>query len=135
MNVLKSSKSPVVYGLRNFIGNANKFSKSKIKIYLSSDRTNTEIIIQDDGPGFPSDLIDKEKLGEPYIRTQYSEHTSKYGLELRNFYGKNPSGKNFANISFKNLDDQKGAQVSIKWDNRDLKKFSLVFLFLNKLLN
>ena len=123
VNVLKSSKSPeVVYGLRNFIGNANKFSKSKIKIYLSSDRTITEIIIQDDGPGFPSDLIDKEKLGEPYIRTQYSEHTSKYGLGLGTFIGKTLLEKNFANISFKNLDDQKGAQVSIKWDNKDLKK-------------
>jgi len=123
VNVLKSSKSPeVVYGLRNFIGNANKFSKSKIKIYLSSDRTNTEIIIQDDGPGFPSDLIDKEKLGEPYIRTQYSEHTSKYGLGLGTFIGKTLLEKNFANIYFKNLDDQKGAQVSIKWNNKDLKK-------------
>ena len=123
VNVMKSSKSPeVVYGLRNFIGNANKFSNSKIEIYLSSDRTNTEIIIRDDGPGFPSDLIDKEKLGEPYIRTQYSEHTSKYGLGLGTFIGKTLLEKNFANISFKNLDDQKGAQVSIKWDNKDLKK-------------
>jgi len=122
-HILKSHKSPeIVYGLRNFIGNANKFSKSKIKIYLSSDRINTEIIIQDDGPGFPSDLIDKEKLGEPYIRTQYSEHTSKYGLGLGTFIGKTLLEKNFANISFKNLDDQKGAQVSIKWNNKDLKK-------------
>ena len=123
VNILKSSKSPeVVYGLRNFIGNANKFSKSKIEIYLISDKVNTEIIIQDDGPGFPKDLIDKERLGEPYIRTQNSEHISKYGLGLGTFIGKTLLEKNFANISFKNLDDEMGAEVSIKWNNNDLKK-------------
>ncbi len=123
VNILKSSKSPeVVYGLRNFIGNANKFSKSKIEIYLISDKVNTEIIIQDDGPGFPKDLIDKERLGEPYIRTQHSEHTSKYGLGLGTFIGKTLLEKNFANIAFKNLDDEMGAKVSIKWNNNDLKK-------------
>ena len=123
MNVLKSYKSPeVVYGLRNFIGNANKFSKSKIEIFLYSDKDNTKIIIRDDGPGFPSDLIYKEKLGEPYIRTQYSEHTSKYGLGLGTFIGKTLLEKNFATISFKNLDNNKGAEVSIKWENKDIKK-------------
>ena len=33
------------------------------------DKYNPNIIIKDDGPGFPKDLIDKDKLGEPYIRT------------------------------------------------------------------
>ena len=63
-NKVKSYKSPeIVYGLRNFIGNANKFSNKKIKINLLSDSKKTEIIIKDDGPGFPSDLIDKARLG------------------------------------------------------------------------
>ena len=101
--------------------------QAKVKYYNDQNvelllKKNLNLKITDDGPGFPSDLIDKEKLGEPYIRTQYSEHTSKYGLGLGTFIGKTLLEKNFANISFKNLDDQKGAQVSIKWNNKDLKK-------------
>ena len=43
----------IIYGLRNFIGNANKFSKKKIEIFLNSNKKmNTIIIIRDDGPGF-----------------------------------------------------------------------------------
>ena len=59
------------YGLRNFIGNANKFSKQNIKVKLLSDEKNTKIQISDDGPGFPNDIIDK--LGEPYIISAFQE--------------------------------------------------------------
>ena len=62
-------RSPeLVYGLRNFIGNAIKFSKSKIEIVLTSDKNNLQIEINDDGPGFPDDIIDI--LGEPYIKSK-----------------------------------------------------------------
>ena len=33
----------IIYGLRNFIGNANKFSKKKIEIFLRSNKKDTEI--------------------------------------------------------------------------------------------
>jgi len=119
---VKSNKSPeIVYGLRNFIGNANKFSSYKVEIILRSDNEETEIAIRDDGPGFPKDLIDKEKLGEPYIRTKDYKHVSKYGLGLGTFIGKTLLEKNFAKIFFKNLND-KGAEILIKWKNKDLKK-------------
>jgi two-component system sensor histidine kinase RegB len=119
---IKSNKSPeIVYGLRNFIGNANKFSSYKVEIILRSDNKETEIAIRDDGPGFPKDLIDKEKLGEPYIRTKDHKHISKYGLGLGTFIGKTLLEKNFAKIFFKNLSD-KGAEILIKWKNKDLKK-------------
>ena len=46
-NKLKISKSSeIIYGLRNFIGNANKFSKHKIEILLKSDTVFTEILIK-----------------------------------------------------------------------------------------
>ena len=87
-NQVKSHKSlEIVYGLRNFIGNANKFSNKKVKIFLKSNKKETEIIIQDDGPGFPKDLIDKHRLGEPYIRSMDDLHISKYGLGLGTFIG------------------------------------------------
>ena len=112
----------VVYGLRNFIGNANKFSKKKIEIFLNSNKKTTNIIIRDDGPGFPRDLIDKHRLGEPYIRTADQANISKYGLGLGTFIGKTLLEKNFANINFRNSKEIGGAEVIIKWKNNDLAK-------------
>ena len=123
-NPIKTNKSSeIIYGLRNFIGNANKFSKKKIEIFITSDNKVTEIIIRDDGPGFPKDLIDKHRLGEPYIRTVDQENISKYGLGLGTFIGKTLLEKNFATIKFQNSIKNKGAEVLIKWENKDLKKF------------
>jgi len=112
----------VVYGLRNFIGNANKFSKKKIEIFLNSDKKKTEIIIRDDGPGFPKDLIDKHRLGEPYIRTADEVNISKHGLGLGTFIGKTLLEKNLANIYFRNSNKTGGAEVNIIWKNNDLAK-------------
>ncbi len=118
INMQKSTE--IIYGLRNFIGNANKFSKKKIEIFLSSDKKTTNITIRDDGPGFPKDLIDKHRLGEPYIRTADRAHITKYGLGLGTFIGKTLLEKNFANIIFLNSDITGGAEVIIQWKNKDL---------------
>ena len=124
-NKVKSYKSPeIVYGLRNFIGNANNFSIKRVDVFLTSNREETEIIVKDDGPGFPIDLIDKSKLGEPYIRTKESQQISKYGLGLGTFIGKTLLERNFAKVSFKNSKNIKGAEVKIKWLNKDLKKIN-----------
>ena len=120
-NPVKTYKSSeIVYGLRNFIGNANKFSNEKIEIFLKSNTEYTDVFIRDDGPGFPKDLIDKHKLGEPYIRSVDETQISKYGLGLGTFIAKTLLEKNFANIIFKNSKEIGGAEVTIKWDNKDL---------------
>lgn len=122
-NPIVTSKSlEIIYGLRNFIGNANKFSKKKVEILLYSDKIKTEIVIRDDGPGFPSDLINKHRLGEPYIRTADEGNISKYGLGLGTFIGKTLLEKNFATINFRNFEEKGGAEVAIKWRNKDLNK-------------
>ena len=114
--------SEIIYGLRNFIGNANKFSNKKVNIFLKSNNKETEIVIKDDGPGFPKDLIDKQKLGEPYIRTTDKGHIQKYGLGLGTFIGKTLLEKNFAKIKFINSKKTGGAEVLIKWNNNYLIK-------------
>ncbi len=122
-NPLKTTKSAeIIYGLRNFIGNANKFSNQKIEIFLNSNKKDTEVIIKDDGPGFPKDLIEKDKLGEPYIRTANQENISKYGLGLGTFIGKTLLEKNYASILFQNSKKNGGAEVIIKWKNKDLSQ-------------
>jgi|TARA_B110000971_G_scaffold197405_1_gene213243 two-component system sensor histidine kinase RegB len=116
LRIIKSIE--IVYGLRNFIGNANKFSKSKIFINVKSDNSFTEIIIEDDGEGYPKDVL--RKIGEPYIKSYKSSIKSKSGLGLGIFIGKTLLEKNYADILCRNSETRSGAQVSIKWKNQDL---------------
>ncbi len=118
-NPKKITKSiEIVYGLRNFIGNANKFSKEKIFINLKSDSEMTEITIEDDGDGYPRDIL--SKIGEPYLKTSNPEVKSKTGLGLGLFIGKTLLEKNFASLNFRNSKTRRGAEVVIKWQNSDL---------------
>ena len=118
-NVKKITKSiEIVYGLRNFIGNANKFSRNTIYINLKSDSEITEIVIEDDGDGYPRDVL--PKIGEPYLRSNNSQEKSKTGLGLGLFIGKTLLEKNFASINCRNSKTRSGAEVIVKWYNRDL---------------
>jgi len=118
LNITKSIE--IVYGLRNFIGNANKFSANKIFINIKSDNNLTEIMIEDDGEGYPKDVLNK--IGEPYIKSVKSSIKSKSGLGLGIFIGKTLLEKNYANILCRNSKTRSGAEVSIKWKNEDLLK-------------
>ena len=118
LNITKSIE--VVYGLRNFIGNANKFSKSKVFINIKSDNDITEITIEDDGEGYTSDVL--RKIGEPYIKSYKSSIKSKSGLGLGIFIGKTLLEKNYAQILCRNSEIRSGAEVNIKWKNTDLLK-------------
>ncbi len=118
-NPKKISKSiEIVYGLRNFIGNANKFAKNTIFINLKSDSEMTEITVEDDGDGYPRDII--SKIGEPYLKSNYSKDRSKEGLGLGLFIGKTLLEKNFASVDCRNSKTRNGAEVNIKWKNREL---------------
>ena len=122
-NKIKIGKSPeIIYGLRNFIGNANKFTNKKIEISLFNKEKSTVLKIVDDGNGFPEDLISKEKLGEPYIRSVDKINKSITGLGLGTFIGKTLLEKNFASVKFKNSKITGGAEVIIEWRDKDLKQ-------------
>ena len=118
-NQKKISKSiEIVYGLRNFIGNANKFAKNTIFINLKSDSEITEITVEDDGDGYPRDII--SKIGEPYLKSNYSKDKSKEGLGLGLFIGKTLLEKNFASVNCRNSKTRNGAEVVIRWKNKEL---------------
>ncbi len=108
----------IVYGLRNFIGNSNKFSDENIFINLKSDSEYTEISIEDDGPGYPKDIL--SKIGEPYLKSNNPKDKSKTGLGLGLFIGKTLLEKNFAFVTCRNSKTRSGAEVIIKWRNQDL---------------
>ena len=118
-NDKKITKSiEIVYGLRNFIGNANKFSKSNVYINLKSDSQMTEIVIEDDGNGYPRDIL--SKIGEPYLKSNDSTEESNSGLGLGLFIGKTLLEKNFASVFCRNSKTRSGAEVIITWKNSDL---------------
>jgi len=119
LNPKKITKSiEIVYGLRNFIGNANKFSKNKVYISLKSNNVSTEVTIEDDGNGYPNDIL--SKIGEPYLRSVKSSDKEKTGLGLGLFIGKTLLEKNFAVVNCWNSKTRSGAEVTIKWKNKDL---------------
>ena len=107
----------IIFGLRNFIGNAVKFSKSKVNINLQSDQKIIEIRINDDGPGIPEDIINK--IGEPYIKSRSKELSSNSGLGLGTFLGKTLLERQNAKLSFKRNKDLGGALVIISWSPKN----------------
>jgi two-component system, sensor histidine kinase RegB len=118
-NSKKITKSiEIVYGLRNFIGNANKFSKETVYISIKSNSEITEIVIEDDGNGYPRDVL--SKIGEPYLRSSNPIEKSKTGLGLGLFIGKTLLEKNFASINCRNSKTRSGAEVIVRWKNKEL---------------
>ena len=109
----------LVYGIRNFIGNANKFAEKNIHISVKSDSQNSEIIIEDDGKGFPKEIL--TNIGQPYINSSQNNKHSKSGLGLGIFIGKTLLEKNFAKLVLRNSLTRTGAEVNIQWKNLQLK--------------
>ena len=118
-NSFEVSKSiEVVYGIRNFIGNANKFAKKNLSNSITSDSENSSISIEDDGLGFPKDIL--TKIGDPYIKSLQSKNKSRAGLGLGIFIGKTLLEKNKAKLLIRNSETRGGAEIKIEWSNKDL---------------
>ena len=122
-NRINIQRTPeIIYGFRNFIGNAVKFSKSKVSIEVKSDVKIMSIFITDDGPGFPDDV--KDILGEPYIKSKSKEVSLNSGLGLGTFLGKTLLEKQGAKLFFSRDKKLGGASVVISWDINNLKSYS-----------
>jgi len=119
-NKINIKRSPeIVFGLRNFIGNAIKFADREVRIKLISDEHNLVLIVNDDGPGFAEDII--KLIGEPYLKSRSKRITNKAGLGLGIFLGKTLLERKKAQLTFFNREDLKGAAVKITWSILDIK--------------
>ena len=107
----------IIYGLRNFIGNAIKFSKSKVLITLRSNKKLIEIKINDDGPGIPEDII--TKIGEPYIKSKSKELKLNSGLGLGSFLGKTLLERQGAKLTFTRNGELGGALIFLAWSTNN----------------
>ena len=108
----------ITYGLRNFVGNAVKYSNSKVEVTLESNNKITKVEVRDDGPGFSEDILDV--LGEPYIRSKNKTISTKSGLGLGTFIGKTLLERMKASVDFGKCPKTNGAMVTIKWLTKDL---------------
>ena len=119
-NKINIKRSPeIVYGLRNFIGNAIKFANKEVTIRLISDNQSLAVIINDDGPGFAEDVINL--IGEPYLKSKSKKVSGKAGLGLGIFLGKTLLERKKAQLTFFNEKILKGASVKIMWNITDIK--------------
>lgn len=109
-------RSPeIIHGLGNVIQNAVQFARSTVYISTGWDADRIRVTIRDDGPGFPSGLI--ERLGEPYIssRTHVGDH-----MGLGVFIARTLLQRSGAGIAFDNHRTE-GAVVDIVWRRNQLE--------------
>ena len=118
----------VLHGLGNLVENAVDFAREQVRIVIRWNRSSVRIDIEDDGPGFPAELIDK--IGEPYISRregveggEEGSEGSGGGLGLGLFIAKTlleRSGAKFAIApdSFEGT----GARITVTWPRQEFER-------------
>ena len=109
-------RSPeIIHGIGNIIQNAVQFARSTVYISSAWDADSIRVSIRDDGPGFPSGVL--EHVGEPYIssRTNSAGHM---GLGI--FIARTLLQRSGAGVAFEN-DRTGGARVDIVWHRAQLE--------------
>lgn len=112
----------IIHGLGNFVENAIDFAKSRVEILLSWSDQKITVRINDDGPGFASEILDR--IGEPYVSTRRKEQFEKrgkkpgedghQGMGLGVFIAKSLLERTGAEVSFANGANE-GAVVAASW--------------------
>ena len=110
----------VLSALGNLIENAVGFAEGAVTIRASWTKSTVGLVIADDGPGFPPDIL--ARIGEPYLsqpdgarRTQDPGGGLGLGLFIANIFIKRSGGA----LLFENAKPPaKGAIVTIQWPRR-----------------
>jgi two-component system sensor histidine kinase RegB len=122
----------VIHGVRNLVQNAVDFARTAVWIDIGWTDREITIRIEDDGPGFPPEMLGR--IGDPFLRgrrkeSQERERPGYEGMGLGLFIAKTLLQRTGADISFANGRDpfltegenspRSGASVSVTWP-RDL---------------
>ena len=112
----------LLYGLGNLIENAVHFAKETVRVHAAWDKVNVTVIIADDGPGFPPELL--TRLGEPYLTTRGREagQAGGDGLGLGIFIAKTLLERTGARLSFENEAEDGNARVSVVWPRKAVEQ-------------
>ncbi len=100
----------IIYGLGNLIENAVDYASGRVTITTSYDPETILVAVEDDGPGYSSDIL--QRIGEPYV-TSRSQYDSAGGLGLGLFIAKTLLERSGARLTFTNGDN--GAKVTVEW--------------------
>ena len=106
----------ITHGIGALAQNAVQFANNVVKISTHWSANQIRVVIADDGPGFPSVVLDR--IGEPYLsqRLNQGDHM---GLGI--FIAQTLLGRTGARLSFKNL-PSRGAEVEVLWDRTILEQ-------------
>ncbi len=116
----------LLHGLGNIIENAADFANSRVRVEASWGPTTLRVTVEDDGPGFSPDII--ERIGEPYITSRPSHHAlgatemgpptaplgKREGMGLGFFIAKTLLEQTGGTVKAVNLSEG-GARVSVSW--------------------
>lgn len=108
----------VIHGLNNLVENAVSFAESRVSIRAFWTGSIVTIVIADDGPGFPPQVL--ARLGEPYISTRGSarrrEGEIAGGMGLGLFIANALLERSGASLEIANAPpSQSGAVATIVW--------------------
>lgn len=121
----------VIHGLGNIIENAVDFARSRVEIVARWNDREVSIMVADDGPGFPPEILDS--IGEPYITTRPNRPSARPssgaggqqrpahagGLGLGVFIAKTLLERSGAVVTFANRSGSgTGAMVHVAWPRR-----------------
>lgn len=112
------SRNPaILYGVGNIVENAVDFAHTTVEVNAWWNKDTIELVISDDGPGIPPDILNR--IGEPYLsrrRTQDEGGGERRGLGLGVFIARTLLERTGAKVSFTNRTfPEHGAVVQITW--------------------
>ena len=113
----------VLYGLGNLLENAVDFAGSQVRFTCEWTRDQITFTIEDDGEGFPQNII--EKIGEPFVSGRSGmKENSGGGLGLGLFIAKTLLERNGAQLDFSNKTGKNGsgAKVMIIWTRQSFER-------------
>jgi len=109
-------RSPeIIHGLGNYLQNAHQFANRRVTVHAAWDAEAATVIVMDDGPGFPPQVL--SRIGEPYISTR-GERGGHMGLGI--FIAQTLLEKTGASVSYSN-NRSGGARVVVRWDRAILE--------------
>jgi two-component system sensor histidine kinase RegB len=93
----------ILYGVGNILENAVDFARTTVEVNAWWNAEMVEIVISDDGPGIPPDLL--HRIGEPYLsrrRSNDEDQNERTGLGLGIFIARTLLERTGAKVSFTN---------------------------------
>lgn len=116
----------IIHALRNLIQNAVDFAQSVVWIEVDETEERLVIRIQDDGPGFSSEILNR--LGDPFLTTRRGRKAREGGYEgmgLGMFIAKTLLERRGATVTISNQRISQttlpGAMIEIRWNRSDLE--------------